>query len=50
MGGEKEDVCVCLGGWVVEREKNIQVWVRFYRFPPGGGIVLNSDKLVNLKI
>lgn len=29
--------------------ENIPVWVLFYRFPPGGGIVLNSDKLANLK-
>lgn len=29
--------------------ENIRVWVLFYILPPGGGIVLNSDKLVNLK-
>lgn len=33
-----------------ERERNFGMWLIFYRFPPGGGIVSNSDKLVNLKI
>lgn len=34
-------------GW--DGGENIPVWVLFYRFPPGGSIVLNSDKLANLK-
>lgn len=33
-----------------EERENIQVWVLLYRFPPGGGIVSNSDKLVSSKI
>ena len=29
------------------RERHFGMWLIFHGFPPGGGIVSNSDKLVN---